>query len=227
MLKIGVVGDLSQCDPANLAKALDAAMGMATVTVQVGDINPGYDVLKARMTSGTLHPVPGNHDNPACGPGNWDVNLPGVPKQWRLDFPEAVLIGLDNSVDALGPGWDILNQFDVDAKADPSLLQRPLFVFTHKSPTPLVLPDGTESTHIMGEGSPCPEADKLRDWLKVHDATLVCGHYHGCSLQNTVHGPILLEGRGGASRADGQGNKPGYTLILANRDGWVAHALDA
>lgn len=219
MLKIGVVGDVSQGDTGLFAKALDAALAASDVVVQVGDINPGYDVLKARMGTGKLFPVPGNHD--ILGPGSWDASLPGLPKQWRKDFPEAVLIGLDNSLNSFGPGWDILSEYE---KAP---TQVPLFLFMHKALSPLVLPDGTESDHVMmGETTADAEAKKMMDWMSAHASpTVCCGHYHGSSSMRTSYGQVILEGRGGASGYHGTA-VCGYTLIYVQSDGWTAHAVD-
>jgi hypothetical protein len=137
MLKIGIVGDCSQGDPALLAKALDGALSVADVVVHVGDINSsdgvsGYNAVASRLGTGKLLAVPGNHD--IMGPGNWDAHLTGVPKTWRKDFPEATLIGLDNSVEpaAFSPdSWTLLNAYQA--------LPKPLFLFAHKALSPLIL----------------------------------------------------------------------------------------
>jgi hypothetical protein len=215
MLKLAVVGDLSQNDPSRLAQALDAAIGVADVVVQLGDINPGYDVVKDRMkSSGKLLCIPGNHDTQ--GPGNWDASLPGTPKQWQKTVNGVYLIGLDNTNDTVNQaGWDLLNTY---VNSGPPTL--PLFVFCHKPLSPIVLPDGTESTHIMGEGAfPCADAEKLKKFLEPLDATLCHGHYHGWTLMKPSYGTVILEGRGGAAP------QIGYTLFLIQPEGWVAHSV--
>ena len=224
MLKIGVVGECSQGDVGLFTKALDGALGVADVVVLVGDINSSdhasYDVVTARLVAGKqILSIPGNHDYdyPA---GITFFGAPSHPKQWRKDFPEAVLIGLDNGQDNFGPGWDLLNEY---AKAPPSL---PLFLFMHKSLSPLVLPDGTESQHIMGEGGISVEGQKMIEWMAAHRfPTVCCGHYHGSSFMQTSHGPVILEGRGGSG---GYYGSPmcGYTLIHVQADGWTAHPVD-
>lgn len=214
MLRIAVVGDLSQNDASYLGKALDAALAAADVVVQVGDVNPGYDEVKSRMGTGKLLVIPGNHD--IQGPGNWDGSMPGQPKQWRKDFPEATLIGLDNSLDVFPQAsWDLVNAYGAAPR------NVPLFVFFHKALSPLVLPDGNESSHIMGEGSPNADAQKLRAWLAGRAATIVCGHFHGNSLMQTSYGTVILEGRGGAAGPQNLG----YTLIFVQAEGWTAHPV--
>jgi hypothetical protein len=214
MMKLAIVGDLSQQNPVMLAAALDAAMQASDVVVLVGDVNPGYDVVKARVPSGKLLVIPGNHD--IQGPGNWDASLPGMPKQWRKDFPEATLIGLNNSVDVFDQeAWDLLDTYAANPRPVP------LFLFFHKSLSPLILPDGTESKHIMGEGNPVPDAQKLIGWLSGREATVACGHFHGQSVVQTNYATILLEGRGGAA---GPANI-GYTLLFIQQDGWTAHPV--
>lgn len=212
MLKLAIVGDLSQNDPSRLAQALDAALAASDLVVQVGDINPGYDVVKQRLGTGKLLCVPGNHDT--VGPGNWDASLPGLPKQWIKHVAGACLIGLDNSWDDLKQvGWDILNGYS------PSDPKEQLFMFMHKPLSTIVFPDGTESNHIMGEGAPCPDAIKLQTWVAAHHATVCHGHYHGWTLMNTSYGTVIVEGRGGAAP------QIGYTLITLQAEGWSAHAV--
>lgn len=221
MLRIGIVGDLSQRDPTNLARALDCAMAASDVVVQLGDINPGYAELSARLASGKVLPVRGNHDN--AGPGNWDASLPGVAKTWRKDYPEAVLIGLDNSPEngTFTPeSWATLDAYD---KAGPDA--RHVFLFAHKALSPLVLTDGNESTHIMGEGGPSADADKLKAWMRAHgNTTIACGHYHGSSVMRTSYGVVILEGRGGAQGYQGA-DVVGYTVVHVQPEGWTAHAF--
>ena len=225
MLKIGVVGDCSQGDPDLLAKALDAALAASDVVVQVGDIHSNddhtsYDVMTARMASGKLLCVPGNHDYQSPGGTNFFAQN---PKQWRKDYPEATLIGLDNAMDNFGPGWDILNNY----AASPRTV--PLFLFMHKSLSTLVLPDGTESNHVMGEGSTSAEGDKLKVWLTGREATVCVGHYHGAAMMMTPYGCVILEGRGGAggygTAWSPSGTVCGYTLILVQPEGWTAHQV--
>lgn len=214
MLKLAVVGDLSQCDPAGLAKALDAALAAADIVVQVGDINPGYDVLKQRLSSGKLFPIPGNHDT--LGPGNWDAELPDQPKQWQKSIGGIYMIGLDNTKDVIDQeGWSLLNGY---VSAQPPSL--PLFLFCHKPLSPIVLPDGTESTHIMGEGAfPNADAEKLKHFLAPLDATLCHGHYHGWTMMKPSYGTVIVDGRGGAAP------QIGYTLFFIDPEGWAAHSI--
>lgn len=223
MLKLAVVGDLSQNDPARLGIALDAAAAAADYVIQCGDVNPGYPQLAKHLAAGRCFAIPGNHD--IQGPGNWDANLPGAPKQWRHDIPApasvngeatsgACLIGLNNSLDTIdAEGWALLNGYIAKQSV-------PLFVFVHKSISPIVLPDGSESQHIMGEGAqPCGPAIALQTWLAAHEVTIVCGHYHGWTLMDTWYGTVIVEGRGGAA------SQIGYTLIYVQPDGWTAHPV--
>jgi len=218
-MKIGIVGDLSQGDPALLAKAFDAALAASDVVVQVGDVNPGYGVVRDRLASGKLFVIPGNHDT--LGPGNWDAELPGQEKQWAKEFPGVYLIGLDNSKD----------DFDDEAyrllAGIPRAFTGAVGVFFHKSLTRLVLPDGSESSHVMGEGGdiPSPAAEKMIAMLEERTSSyydfIGCGHYHGQSIISTSYGTVILEGRGGAA---GPSNV-GYTLLIVTPDGWVAHPV--
>lgn len=229
MLRLALVGDCSQQDPALLARALDAAMGAADLVLQLGDIHgsgddrTSYDLLMQRVVTGRVHPVPGNHD--AEG-GRWDAFMadPKDPhrgrlaKQWFIVRDDAILVGLDNSCDQIdATAWDILNHVG----AELGTKSRPVFLAVHKALSPLVLMDGTESTHIMAEGGPCPDREKLAAWVQRHDATVCCGHYHGSAVMQTPYGPVLLEGRGGAA---GAGNV-GYTLVLVQPEGWTAHPV--
>jgi hypothetical protein len=226
MLKMAVVGDCSQGDPALFTKALDGALGVADVVVLVGDINSSdhtsYDVVTARLAAGKqILSVPGNHDYDYPAGTTFFASH---PKQWRKDFPEAVLIGLDNGQDNFGPGWDILTDY---AKNPPGL---PLFLFMHKALSPLILATGVESTHIMGEGGLSPEAEKLKAWIRTQqdggwNVTSAHGHYHGSSFMQTSHGAVILEGRGGSQGYAGAA-VCGYTLIYVQADGWTAHPVD-
>lgn len=209
MIKLAVVGDLSQNDPSRLAQALDAALAASDIVVQVGDINPGYDVLKQRLSSGKLFCVPGNHD--ILGPGNWDVSLPGLPKQWAKTINDIHLVGLNNSCDTFDQeAWDLLNTYKDSTH---------LFVFCHKPLSTIVFPDGTESSHIMGEGSPCPDAVKMQQWAAARHVTFCHGHYHGWTLMDTDYGMVIVEGRGGAA------SQIGYTLFNIQPEGWSAHSV--
>ena len=210
MLKLAVVGDLSQNDPSRLAQALDAALQAADIVIQVGDINPGYDVVKQRLGTGKLFCVPGNHD--ILGPGNWDQSLPGLPKQWAKTIGPAHFIGLNNSCDTFDQeAWDL-----IAAAPEPPLH---LFIFCHKPLSTIVFPDGSESQHIMGEGAVCPDAIRMRQWLYSHSATLCHGHYHGWTLMKTNYGTVIVDGRGGAAA------QIGYTLFNIQPEGWSAHSV--
>lgn len=210
MLRLAIVGDLSQNDPSRLAQALDAAMAASDLVVQVGDINPGYDVLKQRLGTGKILPVPGNHD--ILGPGSWDASLTGLPKQWSKRVDCVQLIGLNNSCDTFDQeAWDLLNAYDGSAKH--------VFIFCHKPLSPIVLADGSESQHIMGEGSPCPDAVKMQNWVAAHNAATCHGHYHGWTLMKTNYGTVIVDGRGGAAP------QIGYTLLYIQPEGWAAHSV--
>lgn len=221
--RIGFVGDCSQNDETLLGRALDAALASSDVVVQVGDINSkppgsnGYEAVKARLGTGKLFPVPGNHDT--GGPGDWGL-LPNLPKQWRRDYPAATLIGLDNSTPTLDQAnWDLLAAY---GKNPP---KAPLFVFMHMALSPLILPDGTESTHIMGEGSQVHDGERLKGWLTGLTAAVCCGHYHGASVMQASYATVILDGRGGSQ---GYFGKPvcGWTQILVQPEGWTAHQYD-
>jgi len=206
MYKLSIVGDLSFNDPNRLAQALDAALSNSDIVIQVGDLHPGYDVVKSRLSSGKLLVVPGNHDT------EWDTRLE-LPRQWKKEIPGVTtLIGLDNSADIINQdGWDVLNSFTPNGLA--------LFLFMHKPLSTLVLPDGSESNHIMGEGSSCPDAIKLQDWMLTHHASMACGHYHGYTIMDTRYATILLDGRGGAAP------QIGYTVVYIQSEGWTAHSV--
>ena len=210
MLRLAIVGDLSQNDPSRLDQALDAAMAASDLVIQVGDINPGYDVLKQRLGTGKILPVPGNHD--ILGPGSWDASLTGLPKQWSKRVDCVQLIGLNNSCDTFDQeAWDLLNAYDGSAKH--------VFIFCHKPLSPIVLADGSESQHIMGEGSPCPDAVKMQNWVAAHNAATCHGHYHGWTLMKTNYGTVIVDGRGGAAP------QIGYTLLYIQPEGWAAHSV--
>jgi predicted phosphodiesterase len=213
MFKLALVGDLSMNDSSRLARTLDAALASADVVVQLGDIAYAYEAIKARYGSGKLLPIPGNHDYTN---GHWDQSLSDLPKQWMKAYDEVVLVGLDNSFDTFNAeSWALLES---GAKQGGGKL--PLFVAVHKALSPLILPDGTESQHIMGEGAPCPDAVKLQGWLRAHpESTVVCGHYHGWAMMQTPYATVILDGRGGAAP------DLGYTLILFQPEGWTAHPV--
>lgn len=200
-------------DSSRLATVLDAALANTDVVVQLGDIAYAYDVIKARYGSGRLWPIPGNHDYTN---GHWDQSLADLPKQWMKSNAELVVVGLDNSFDTFNAeAWTLLES---GAKQGSGKL--PLFVAVHKALSPLILPDGTESQHIMGEGASCPDAVKLQDWLRAHpESAVACGHYHGWALMQTSYATVILEGRGGAAP------QLGYTLINIDQNGWIAHPV--
>jgi hypothetical protein len=223
VLRLGIVGDCSQGDANLLARAIDAALAGSDQVVLVGDVNSsdnqsGYDVVKARLSSGKISVVPGNHDTQ--GPGDWS-KLGALPKQWIKMRGGATLIGLDNSCDAIGPdGWSILGSYD----AQPQKPQGPIFVFVHKSLSPLVLPDGTESTHVVSEGAANADADKLKAWIAAREATVCCGHYHGWALLRAPYGDVILEGRGGSQGYAGS-KVCGWTQVIVQAEGWTAHPV--
>jgi len=235
MVTLGLVGDCSQGDAMLLGKALDTALKLSDVVVQLGDVNSsdnhsGYTVVtghRGLWMAGVPEPagsskllvIPGNHDTQ--GPGDWS-KLGGLPKQWIRQMYGVTLIGLDNSGDAIGDaGWDILTAFD----AQPNRPAYPIFVFVHKSLSRLILPDGTESSHVVAEGAPCPDADKLKAWVAAHNATVCCGHFHGSALMRTSYGTVVLEGRGGSPGYAGKA-MCGWTQIFVQPDGWTAHPVD-
>jgi predicted phosphodiesterase len=215
-LQLALVGDLSNQPSDRLAKVLDAALAGnaelnpvvpgADLVVQLGDLSAAYDAVRARLASGKLMVVKGNHDDRFAELG--------TPLNWRMEVRNLVtLIGVDNSTDVISPeGWALLEE--------PS--KTPFtFVFAHKSPMPLVLPDGSESRHIMGEGQSCPDADRLVELLRTHADAMAVGHFHGWTLQFTPHGvPLICEGRGGAAPS------LGYSLINVLPEGWVMHSVD-
>ncbi len=94
------------------------------------------------------------------------------------------------------------------------------FLFCHKPLSPIVLPDGTESLHIMGEGAlPCADAEKLKKFLEPMDVTICNGHYHGWTLMRPYYGTVVLDGRGGAAP------QIGYSLFYIQPEGWVCHPV--
>jgi hypothetical protein len=222
-MKVALVGDLSQQAPELLDKAITAAMANADVVVQLGDVNPGYDVIRKWLPTGKLLVIPGNHDTQ--GPGNWDAELPGQPKQWSVSYPQpgsgtVRIIGLDNTRDVLD---DEAHKLVVEA-CNASDRYDAMLVCMHKSLTTLMLPDGSESRHVMGEGGQIPNdsAQSMIELLRGERCVAICcGHYHGQSVMQTPYGTVLLEGRGGAPGTPNLG----YTLILTTCDGWTAHSV--
>jgi predicted phosphodiesterase len=208
MLKLAVVGDLSMQYPPDLARALDAALQAADIVVQVGDMHPAYDVVKQRLSTGRLFTIPGNHDV--------FFETLGVQRHWRMDYPGVHLLGIDNANDAFDPYvWNTLL---------PSVegLKGPLLIFAHKPLSTILLPDGTESSHIMGEGAYNADAERMKTWLtKQDDVCWISGHYHAWTFQRTPYCDVLVEGRGGAAGS----RNVGYTLFLINTEGWVFHCI--
>lgn len=205
MVKIGVVGDLSLQDPARLERAMAAAFAVSDIVVQVGDMHPGYPVVLSYAAKGkSVYAVPGNHD------ADWNMKL-NWPRQWRHDLPLVTLIGLDNSQDSFTDST-VLSNLPTD---------KPTFVFVHKPLSTIVLPDGSESTHCMGEGSPNPQAVAMQNTLCPHpDLLLVHGHYHGWALMKTKYADCLIEGRGGAAP------EIGWTQIIVTPEGFTIHRFD-
>jgi predicted phosphodiesterase len=207
-MKIGVVGDLSGRDPARLEKALTAALAASDVVVQVGDLHPAYELCRGFLKStNRLLMVPGNHDV--------DFDTIGVKRQWKVTLGEGLvtLIGIDNSSDQLDDTARALL-----AESGPSIFG---FVFAHKAPKPVILPNGQISNHVMAEGAPSPAADDLCAFLKVRADAMVCGHYHDWSVMQGAWGtPLILEGRGGAA------DMIGWTAITVLPQGWSAQRVD-
>ncbi len=216
MLRIAVVGDLSMQDPQRFDHALSEAFKNADIIVQVGDMHPAYDVVKKytqweASTGKKFFYIPGNHDL------DWDAKMPGAARQWVHSESLVHMIGLDNGQDHYNDQtWQLLATAD-----QPENANKFLFIFTHKPLTTIVLPDGTESQHIMGEGGGQSDSKRLQDWLRKHEnALLVCGHYHGWTFQHTNYCDVLVEGRGGAAP------QLGYTMIFVQPEGWVFHPVN-
>jgi predicted phosphodiesterase len=207
-VKIGVVGDLSGGDPQRLATVLDQALVACDYVVQVGDLDPAYDKVSARLQQypHKLFCVPGNHDV--------QFDTLGCPRQWRYEvgeLPMVTMIGLDNSTGSLSE--ESKAQFEQPA-ASPFEL-----VFAHMAPVALVLPDGSLNTHTMVEGGPNADADWLAQQLDDRDAAMFCGHYHGFTYQQAPFGSLIVEGRGGAAP------ELAYTLVTVVAEGWVLHSV--
>jgi predicted phosphodiesterase len=205
MFKIAVVGDLSLQDPKRLERAMDAAAAACPdVLIHVGDIQPGWAVLKKYKVP--ILAVPGNHD------ADWDSSL-GWPRSWFKDFEQVQIVGMDNSQDRfVQADWDNLT------KAVPGKL---LIVVCHKALSTIVFPDGTISQHVMGEGQPNADADRLKGWCMTRRTILIHGHFHGLSLMQTSYGLCLVEGRGGAAP------EIGYTIVYVSPDGVSFHPATA
>ncbi len=170
MLRIAVVGDLSLQDPLRLKRAMDAAVASKPdVLIHVGDMHPGYDLVKNCPIPRT-YAVPGNHDT------EWDARMgDGWKRQWFRDEGVVQIVGMDNSKDSFGPAdWDALGKW-----VDPT---RPCMIVCHKALSPIVFPDGTESMHVMGEGQPNADAERLKKLVTGSDCLLVHGHFHGLAL---------------------------------------------
>ena len=206
IMKIAVVGDLSMQAHDRLDRVLTAALANADLVVQVGDMHSAYDVIRKHMKSGRLLVIPGNHDD--------KYDSLGVKRQWIRKFPQCTLVGLDNANDRFNDEtWQLVDQC--------SQATRPVLVFAHKPISTVVLSDGSENTHVMGEnGDPRAkkEAEFLQSWLKAADDVLfICGHWHGLTYQKCTYGDVLVEGRGGAAP------DLGYTLLTILPDGMVMH----
>ena len=211
MLKIAVVGDLSMGDADKYDQALSEAFDHADIIIQVGDLHPAYDITNKYKAKGKpFLVVPGNHDL------EWDEKFK-YPRQWVYSTDLVHIIGLDNSNDHFNDEtWKLLATTDL-----PENKNKFIFVVAHKPLSKIILTDGSESWHYMGEEGGKGSNKKLRDWLNVHKNTLLIGgHYHNWTLQHAAYSDILVEGRGGADP-----DELGYTLILVNEDGWVLHKV--
>jgi hypothetical protein len=149
-------------------------------------------------------------------PGNHDVEYDsiGFPRNWKVTIGGLVtLIGIDNSADRIADeAWKLLETPGASRYG---------FVFAHKAPKTLVLPNGNVSNHVMGEGQPNADADRLVERLKALADVMVCGHQHDWSFMVGPWGtPMILEGRGGAAAVIG------YTAITVREEGWVATKVD-
>ncbi len=203
IVKINIVGDLSLQAPERLQKVMDAA-AECDILIQVGDMHPCYECVK-RAPKGCFAVV-GNHDT------DWDKNL-GWPRQWRHDTPECLIIGIDNSKDTFA-------QADYDT-VQPLPTNKPVFIVVHKPLSTIVLPDGTQSSHSMGEGAPNADAKRMQAIVaQAENVLLVHGHYHGKSVFKTAYADCVVEGRGGAAPI------LGFTSILVTKDGWTIHQTE-
>jgi predicted phosphodiesterase len=211
MLRIAVVGDLSLQDPARLENVMIRAAEDCDILVQVGDMHPGYDVVKQHAVKkpNNVLAVPGNHDT------EWDATL-GWPRQWNRDEPECHLAGIDNSNDSFcDKDW-----LTVETALAALEKGKPVILFVHKPLSDIVLGDGSESIHNMGEvhgGN--ADSKKLQGMVNGRDVLLVHGHYHAWSLMKPPYADCLIEGRGGAAP------ELGYTVINVRAEGIVLHAV--
>lgn len=209
IMKIAVVGDLSMQEHSRLNKVLKAALKAADWVVMLGDMHSAYEVIQKHLKSGRLLVIPGNHDD--------KYDTIGQPRQWIKFLRNCTLVGLDNANDTFNnETWRILSQITPESP-------RPILVCGHKPLSNVVLSDGSENTHVMGEsGSASAKADavQLQNWLKSqNDCLYICGHWHGWTYQMTTYGPVLIEGRGGAAP------DLGYTLFTIRKDGMVFHSF--
>lgn len=207
MFRIGIVGDLSMQDPARLEAAIAEVCPLVDVVVQVGDMHAAYDVINKYVGKPKpFYVIPGNHDI------DYDSKL-GLSRRWRYDYDLCRIAGIDNSNDTLAKeDYDILNSIPND--------DLPLFLFAHKPLSMIILPDGSENGHIMGEVSQGEHAEKLKEWLAARkNVLLICGHYHGFTWMRANYCDVLVEGRGGAAP------EVGYTIIYVHTDGWSLHPL--
>jgi hypothetical protein len=223
MLRLGIIGDLSLQPPDRLQRAMAAAFGYSDIIIQVGDMHPGYSVLRTykAMEGGQKYvlAVPGNHDT------NWDQEL-GWARNWyrAFQFPDGTgmachIVGLDNSADVFDPTvWSMLGSVPKDTT--------PLLMILHKPLSTVVLPDGSETNHIMGEGNlPNADAERLKHLLESRENVLyIHGHYHAFALMKCWYGDALIEGRGGAA-GTGTGEL-GWTQILLTKEGLTLHRVD-
>jgi predicted phosphodiesterase len=209
-VKIAIVGDLSMQDPARLDKAMAAAMNNCDLLVHVGDVHPGYEVMKKYIPSGKVFVVPGNHDQ--------DYASLNMPRQWLKVFDNFVIVGVDNSADKLdNEAWGLLKQAEEESKIN----RKSLFVVAHKPISTVILPNGLENNHIMGESGYAADVKPFQEFLyKQKDVLLIVGHYHEKSYQRTWYSDVLIEGRGGSAPMIG------YTLIIIQKEGWVFRQID-
>ena len=209
MIRIGIVGDLSMQAPGRLDRVLADALANSDIVVQVGDVHPAYDVVRKHFRSGKLYIIPGNHDD--------RFETLGHPRQWIYELPLCTLIGLDNANDHFSAEtWKLLGKVNQDTK-------RPIIVFAHKPISTILLPDGSENNHIMGESrdpASAIAARNLQDWLRSQeDILFVCGHWHSYAIMRTDYSTVLIEGRGGAAP------QLAYSLLTINEDGMSIHQV--
>jgi len=175
-------------------------------------LEPGYDVIKERVKTGKLLVVPGNHDSGFDGLG--------LPRDWTKtitsDKKEVRLVGIDNSQDSISAqAWRYLE--DMAKQTDQPVYR---FVFAHKAPSDLILPNGSISTHVMGEGRINKDAQRLVALLQPLDATMCVGHLHAFAYCHPWWGDLICEGRGGANVTE-----LAYSLIVVQSEGWVLHSV--